>query len=177
MTDSLYLEDLKPGAVWTSRGRTVTETDIVSFAGLSGDYDPIHMDHEHASQTPYGRPIAHGMLGLSFMTGLSSTCPLVHTLALVRVADWQFLLPVYVGDTVHVVTQVETITPRGRRSEVVWFRKLLNQKGECVQSGRIVTLVSSQSFLPRSRPVTPARKLSEFAKPQAVVRVDSLLDS
>ena len=89
--------------------------------------------------------------------------PRVRTLALVRIDDWQFQRPVYVGDTVHAVTQVESILPRGRRSgEVVWFRKLVNQRGECVQSGRIVTLVSSHSFLPRSRPVPSGMKLSKF---------------
>ena len=154
MSEALYLEDLSPGDSWQSQGRTLTETDLVSFAGLTGDYDPLHIDHEFASETPYGKPIGHGLLGLSLMAGLSSTCPRVRTLALVKVEDWQFQRPIYVGDTIHAVTQVEKISPRGRRSgEVVWFRKLVNQRGECVQSGRIVTLVSSHSFLPRPKPV------------------------
>ncbi len=166
MSECLYLEDLAIGASWTSPSRTITETDIVSFAGMTGDFDPLHVDHEFARQTPYGKPIAHGLLGLSLMAGLSSSCPRVRTLALVKVADWQFQRPVFVGDTVHAVTQVESITPRGRRSgEVVWFRKLVNQRGECVQSGRLVTLVSSQSFLPRSQPVSAGMKLSKFKKP------------
>lgn len=165
MSECLYLEDLAIGSLWTSPARTITETDIVSFAGMTGDYDPLHVDHEYARQTPYGKPIAHGLLGLSLMAGLSSNSPRVRTLALVKIADWQFLRPVYVGDTVHAITQVESIAPRGRRSgEVVWFRKLLNQRSECVQSGRIVTLVSSHSFLPRTQSVTPAMKLSKFKK-------------
>ncbi len=167
MADSLFLEDLKPGACWTSFARTVTETDIVGFAGLTGDYDPLHVDHEHAAQTPYGKPIAHGLLGLSMMAGLSSTCPRVRTLALVRVDEWQFHRPIFVGDTLHVVTQVESITPRGRRSgEVTWYRRLLNQRGECIQSGRMVTLVSSHSFLPRSQVRSPHMKIGDLA-PQA----------
>ncbi len=166
MSDCLFLEDLAIGASWTSPCRTVTETDIVYFAGMTGDYDPLHVDHEYARQTPYGKPIAHGLLGLSMMAGLSSSCPRVRNLALVKVSDWQFQRPVFVGDTVHAVTQVESITPRGRRSgEVVWFRKLVNQRGECVQSGKLVTLVSSQSFLPRSQPVAAGMKLSKFSKP------------
>lgn len=163
MSECLYLEDLETGASWTSPARTLTETDIVSFAGMTGDYDPLHVDHEFAASTPYGKPIAHGLLGLSLMAGLSSTCPRVRTLALVRVDDWQFLRPIYVGDTIHAVTQVESIVPRGRRSgEVVWFRKLVNQRGECVQSGKIVTLVSSHAFLPRSRPHTAGLKHTEL---------------
>lgn len=177
MSESLYLEDLAPGASWTSQGRTLTETDIVSFAGMTGDYDPLHVDHQFASETPYGKPIAHGLLGLSMMAGLSSTCPRVRTLALVSISEWQFHRPVYIGDTIHVVTLVESITPRGRRSgEVVWFRKLVNQRGECVQSGRIATLVSSHSFLPRSQPVTAGMKLSKFQS-SSKAKVDSITDA
>lgn len=168
MTDVLYLEDLEPGSSWTSPARTLTETDIVSFAGMTGDYDPLHVDQDYASKTPYGRPIAHGLLGLSIMAGLSSTCPRVRTLALVKVDDWQFHRPIYTGDTVHVVTEVETVTPRGRRSgEVVWRRRLVNQRGECVQSGKLVTLVSSQTYLPRSSAIAPGMKLSKFKKSAA----------
>jgi 3-hydroxybutyryl-CoA dehydratase len=165
MSESLYLEDLSLGSSWTSPARTITETDIVAFAGMTGDFDPLHVDHEFAKQTPYGKPIAHGLLGMSLMAGLSSTCPRVRTLALVKVEDWQFQRPVFVGDTVHVVTQVEAISPRGRRSgEVKWFRKLVNQRGECVQSGRIVSLVSSHAFLPRSQPIPAGMKLGKLKK-------------
>lgn len=152
MSELLYLEDLEVGAVWKSAARTVTESDIVNFAGLTGDYDPLHVDHEYAAQTPYGKPISHGLLGLSFMAGLSSTCPRMRTLALVKVADWQFTKPVYPGDTVHVITQVESVTPKGRKAgEVVWHRRLINQRGECVQEGKLATLVSSRKFLPRPK--------------------------
>ena len=152
MSELLYLEDLEPGAAWKSPARTVTEGDIVSFAGLTGDYDPLHVDREYAAQTPYGKPIAHGLLGLSFMAGLSSTCPRMRTLALVKVEDWQFTKPVYPGDTVHVMTQVDSITPKGRKAgEVVWHRRLINQRGECVQEGKLITLVSSRNFLPRNK--------------------------
>ena len=81
MADYLHLEDLAPGQSWSSPARTLLESDIASFAGLTGDFDPLHVDHEHAASTPYGRPIAHGLLGLGFMAGLSSTCPRVRTLA------------------------------------------------------------------------------------------------
>lgn len=162
MTDYLHFEDLEPGDNWCSQGRTLLESDIGAFAGLTGDFDPLHVDFEHAAKTPYGRPIAHGLLGLSFLAGLSSTCPRVRTLALVRLEDWQFQRPMFSGDTVHVETTVESLAPKGRRSgEVVWSRKLINQRGECVQSGRIITLVSSRSFLPR-RQTSMTMKLEKF---------------
>lgn len=173
MSESLYLEDLELGSSWKSPARTITECDIVSFAGMTGDYDPLHVDHEYAAQTPYGKPIAHGLLGLSLMAGLSSSCPRIRTLALVSIDSWQFQKPVYVGDTVHVITAVESIAPRGRRSgEVTWFRKLVNQRGECVQSGRIVTLVSSQAFLPRPQSVN-TMKLSKLRQ-AAAEKLDSV---
>lgn len=179
MSDVLYLEDIEPGASWTSPARTVTESDIVSFAGMTGDFDPLHVDHEFAAQTPYGKPIAHGLLGMSFMAGLSSCSPRMRTLAFVRIEDWQFQKPIYVGDTIHVITEVESITPRGRRSgEVVWHRKVVNQRGETVQSGKLVTLVSAQAFLPRSRASVPAPKSAKLEKLRKVAaeRMDAVAD-
>lgn len=173
MSDALHLEDLEVGRTWKSPARTLTETDIVGFAGLTGDYDPLHVDREFAAETPYGKPIAHGLLGLSMMAGLSSTCPRIRTLALVRVDQWMFHKPMFVGDTVHVITEVESITPRGRRSgEVIWFRKLINQRGECVQSGKISTLVSSRSFLPRTSAV-PKMKSTTVKPKSSAAKVES----
>jgi acyl dehydratase len=175
MSDALFLEDLEVGRTWKSPARTLTECDIVGFAGMTGDFDPLHVDREFAAETPYGKPIAHGLLGLSLMAGLSSTCPRVRTMALVRVDQWMFHRPIFIHDTVHVITEVESITPRGRRSgEVVWHRKLINQRGECVQSGRISTLVSSHSFLPRASAVPPM-KSSSVLKPNAL-RVEAATD-
>ena len=62
MVECLFLEQLKLGATWTSPSRTVTETDVVFFAGMTGDYDPLHTDHEFAAKSHYGKPIAHGLL-------------------------------------------------------------------------------------------------------------------
>lgn len=164
MADYLHYEDITPGDIWLSPARTVLESDIGSFAGLTGDYDPLHVDFEHATNTPYGRPIAHGLLGLSFLAGLSSTCPRVRTLAFVRIEDWQFQKPVVSGDTVHVRTRVESMSPKGRRAgEVVWFRELVNQRGEVVQSGRIVTLVAAKEFLPR-KSIPTQSKLEKFRR-------------
>jgi len=154
MAECLFLEDLELGAVWTSPTRTVTETDVVFFAGMTGDYDPLHTDHEFASKSHYGKPIAHGLLGLSLMAGLSSTAPRMRNLALIKVESWDFHQPIYIGDTIHVVSRVERIMPRGRRSgEVVWHRQLMNSRNECVQSGKIITIVARQQFAPRANVV------------------------
>lgn len=138
----LYYEDLQVGQRWISPARTVTETDVVQFAGLTGDFTPLHVDHEFARQTPFGRPIAHGLLGLSMMAGLSSTCPWVQTAALLEVRGWKFLKPIFFGDTIHVETEIAACEPSGRRrGRVIWIRRLRNQHGEVLQEGELVTLV------------------------------------
>lgn len=167
MAECLYLEQLELGAIWTSPSRTVTETDVVFFAGMTGDYDPLHTDHEFAAKSHYGKPIAHGLLGLSLMAGLSSTTPRLRNLALTKVESWDFHRPIYVGDTIYVVSVVDRITPRGRRSgEVVWHRKLMNSRQECVQSGRIVTIVARQSFAPRAEIISTRISIDEVSQPR-----------
>ena len=113
-----FMDDINEGQSWLSPGRTVTETDIVNFAGLSGDFNPIHMNHDFAALTPFGKPIAHGLLGMAITSGLALHSPPMRTLAFVGIRDWQFLEPIYVGDTVHVRTTLleKEVRARGRRA-------------------------------------------------------------
>lgn len=144
MTAPLTFEELQIGDCWRSRGRTITETDVVNFANLTGDYDPLHVDHHYASRTPFGRPVAHGLLGMSFLAGLSSNCPAVYTDAFLAVRQWEFLLPCFIGDTVYAVTQVVDLQSTSRRhGRVTWVRQLINQKDEVVQRGVFETLVAT----------------------------------
>jgi len=145
VAEALALEDLAVGDEFLSPARTVTETDVVLFAGLSGDFNPLHMDHEAARNGPFGRPVAHGLLGLALGSGLVSNAPRVRTLALIGILDWKFLKPIGFGDTLHVVSRVEAIEPRsrGRRGLVTWHRRLVNQQGQTVQEGRFQTLVQA----------------------------------
>lgn len=139
----LYFDDLELGQEWDSPGRTVTEADIVTFAGFSGDFNPMHVDHEYAKNTPFRRPIAHGFGVFSIASGLGVQVPPVRTVALMGVRTWKFLNPVFAGDTIRLRTRVseKTIKGRGRRGEVVWFRSILNQDGKVVQEGELITLV------------------------------------
>jgi acyl dehydratase len=144
---TLHFEDLAVGDEWESPRRTITEADVAAFAGLSGDFNPLHMDHESAAAGPFGRPVAHGLLGLSVVSGLGSQAPRVETLAFLEIAEWRFLEPIGFGDTVHVLTRVEGIEPkaRGRRAIVTWHRQLINQHGKVVQEGRTRTLVRGRA--------------------------------
>jgi len=143
----LAFDELHIGDEWESSGRTITEADVVHFAGLSRDYNPLHCDHERSGSGPFGRPLAHGLLGLAVATGLASQAPRVDTLALLAILEWKFILPIGFGDTIRVISRVEDKQPqaRGRRGVVTWHRRILNQSGQLVQEGRTRTLVRSSS--------------------------------
>jgi len=143
----LYFDDLEIGQEWVSGGRTITEADIVNFAGFSGDFNPIHIDHEFAKGTPFRRPIAHGFGIFCIASGLGVMTPPVRTLALLRVHDWKFSLPVFPGDTIRCRTRVveKTIRGRGRRGEVVWHRSIVNHEDKIVQEGEVVTLIECRT--------------------------------
>ena len=147
----LYFDDVEVGQQWESQGRTVTETDIVNFAGISGDFNPIHIDREFCKTTPYRQPIAHGLLVFSIGSGLGIYSPMIRTLAFLGVREWHFRGPVFVGDTLKIRGQILEKTPRGRsgkRGEVVWKRTIVNQDGKIVQEGVLVTLVEARGVRP-----------------------------
>ena len=139
----LTYEDLDPDLVWQSPGRTVTETDIVLFAGFSGDYNAIHTDREFAKTTAYRRPMAHGFGIFSIASGLTTHSPATRIVALLGVSDWKFLAPVFAGDTLHVLSRVveKTLKGVGKRGEVIWHQRIVNQDGKVVQEGHMSTLV------------------------------------
>lgn len=142
MTEPLYFDQLEVGQSWKSESRAITSDDVAQFAALTGDFDPLHTDPAFAATTPFGRPIAHGLLGMSIVAGLGSANPRVHTSAFVQMRDWQFLKPIYFGDEVHAVAEVIAKERRGRRRGLVaWKRQLVNQRGEVVQEGVFETLV------------------------------------
>jgi 3-hydroxybutyryl-CoA dehydratase len=150
MSEPLYFEDLAVGQTWRSFARTITETDVVHFAGMTGDYDPLHVDHHFARETPFGRPIAHGLLGLSILAGLGINSPRVNTAAFVSIENWRFLKPIFFGDTVRAENEVVALASEGRRrGRVTWKRRLVNQDGVAVQEGLLITLVNRRTPLGR----------------------------
>ena len=154
----LYLEDINVGDRWLSEWRKITAEDVSDFALLTGDDDPLH--RPGSDESPFGEPVAHGLLGLSVLAGLSSDRPNAATLALVGISDWQFEAPIFFDDDVQVLTVIEEIQQHGRRAgRVTWVRRLLNQHGKVVQCGRIVSLVAT-----RAR----ARRLSSQERPQEI---------
>ncbi|MFW6170816.1 MAG: MaoC/PaaZ C-terminal domain-containing protein [Planctomycetota bacterium] len=157
MSEQWFFENVAVGDQWRSLGRTITETDVVNFAGVTGDYDPLHVDHEYARHAPFGKPIAHGLLGLSLLAGLSSQSPCMKTAAFIRIHNWEFHKPIYIGDTVYAETEVTDKQLEGRRTgRVTWHRRLLNQRGEVLQSGVLETLVFVKNVKRKPRNAKPS---------------------
>ena len=145
----LFFDDVQIGQEWTSPGRTVTPADIVNFAGVSGDFNAIHVDHEFAKTTPFREPIAHGLLVFSIASGLGLYAPPMRTLAFMNIKEWHFREPVFPGDTIRSWAKVmaKEERSRGRRGVVTWERRVLNQKDKVVQEGTIFTLVEGRANL------------------------------
>lgn len=143
--DALCFEDLKIGDSWTTPRRTVTETDVVNFAGITGDYNALHCDHEFAAASTFRRPIAHGLLGLSWVAGLGFRSPSVDTIAFCGIENWQFLKPVHIGDTIYARWTVADKGKPGRKSGAIrWRNQLLNSSNMLLQQGDFTTLVRVQ---------------------------------
>lgn len=143
MPELLFFEDLSIGDRWISGTRQVTEADVVHFADLTGDYNPLHLDSEFAKQTPFRQPIAHGLLGLALVAGIGSDSPKVETVAFLGIQEWSFCKPVFFDDTLHVFTTVVDLAPNGRRRGcVTWRRQLVNQADVIVQEGVLQSLVA-----------------------------------
>ncbi|MFC7516747.1 MaoC/PaaZ C-terminal domain-containing protein [Herbaspirillum sp. GCM10030257] len=140
---------LEVGHSFQSAGRTITESDIVSFAGLSGDFNRLHVDEEYARSTPFGQRIAHGLLVLSILSGLTTQSngyrqlePFV--LALLDI-NCRFPKPTFIGDTIFVqVTVMEKIKNyRPGKDKVVFRREAINQRGEVVVQADFAMMMRS----------------------------------
>lgn len=143
----LFFDDVSVGQEWRSAGRTVTSADIVNFAGVSGDFNAIHVDHEFAKSTPFRQPIAHGLLVFSIASGLGLFAPPMRTLAFMTIKEWNFREPVYAGDTLRSWAKVmaKEERSRGRRGVVTWEHRVVNQHDNVVQEGTILTLVEGRA--------------------------------
>lgn len=134
-----YYEDFRVGDKWTSPGRTITEADIVAFAGLTGDYNPIHTDEEFARTTPFGGRILHGPAGFAIATGLESRLGIKDGTAIAFLGmTWDLKLPIHIGDTIRVVESVASMRESRKATQglVIFDVAIVNQRGETVQEGQ-----------------------------------------
>ncbi|RPI85324.1 MAG: dehydratase [Chloroflexi bacterium] len=147
-TQGLYFEEFHLGDRLSTVGRTVTEADVVNFAGLSGDFNQIHTDVEFSKSSPIGQRVAHGLLVLSITSGLAMRTGILEGTVIYfrEINDWKFVKTVFIGDTIHVDLEVvETkAIPRISGGSVVIALDVKNQNNEIVMKGSWTVLVMSQ---------------------------------
>lgn len=140
--------DLHVGMTFRSPGRTITDADLVGFAGLTGDYSELHTSDVYAKNSQFGRRVAHGMLGLAYAHGLMwpRTGELRETaVAFLGINDWKFLEPIFVGDTIFVNYQISELRDsksKPAQAIAVFDVSVLNQNDSTVQRGRKALLLS-----------------------------------
>ncbi len=155
-----YFEEFEVGDEVISPGRTVTEADIVAFAALTGDYNPLHCDAEYAKDTVFGERIAHGLLGLSIASGLIDRLGFITgTVEAFMGLDWKFRGPIKIGDTIHVEARVTRKKEMRRLGGglIILDVALVNQRNETVQKGQWTALIKSKP-LPFSQDSTGFRQ-------------------
>ncbi len=137
MADGRYYEDVRIGDECVTPAVTITEAHILAYAGVAGDFSPIHMNEEFARTTPFGGRIAHGLMGLSITDGLKTQAEYRFQDGIALGWTWDFVGPIKVGDTVHVRFRVaNTRTTKKPAWGIVFVAmELINQHGETVQRG------------------------------------------
>src|SRR5215468_5446199 len=140
--------DLHVGMSFRSPGRTITDADLVAFAGLTGDYSELHTSDVYAKSSQFGRRVAHGMLGLAYAHGLmwARTGELRETaIAFLGIDDWKFTGPIFVGDTIFVnyrIAELRDSRSKPTQAIAVFDVEVVTQDGQVVQRGQKALLVS-----------------------------------
>ncbi len=144
-----YFEELELGEEFVTPTRTITETDVVYFSAMTGDYNGIHTSKEIAKDTSFGKRLVQGLLGLSISHGLLFRLSLLDgtAIAFLEVKSWEFKKPIFIGDTVKARVIVEDKRKSESKSNqgIIWFKvKLLNQDDTVVQEGTKVILMKTK---------------------------------
>jgi len=146
-TRGLTFDEFNVGDVFASQARTVTEADVVAFAGISGDFNPLHTDAEFGKTTPFGERIAHGMLIAAMSTGMANWLGVFEgtTIALMEQV-LQYKGAVKFGDTVHLELTVaeKKESSKPDRGVVIFSARVLNQENKIVIDGTWTTLMKRQ---------------------------------
>ncbi|NJC69885.1 dehydratase [Planosporangium thailandense] len=142
-----YLEDISVGDSWVTRARTITETDVVTFATWSGDMHPLHTNEEFARSTQFGTRIFHGPGALAIAFGLEMGLGWKNpsAIAFLSIRDWNLKAPVHIGDTIYVRERVIEVRPSSSKPDrgvVVTRVEICNQRDEICQEGDWVVLLS-----------------------------------
>jgi 3-hydroxybutyryl-CoA dehydratase len=144
----MWFEEFEVGQRIITPGRTITECDIVTFAGVSGDYNQIHTNAEFSLTTPFGKRVAHGLLVLSIASGLAMRTGVLEgtVIAFREINNWKFSLPVFIGDTIHAelnIIETKPINRLGGGSLLIEI-SVKNQRNEVTMKGTWTALVASK---------------------------------
>jgi acyl dehydratase len=146
----LYYDDFQVGQKFITASRTITETDVVLFAGLSGDYNPLHTDEVFAAASTYRRRIAHGALGLAVATGLANRLGIFEgtTIAILGL-DVHYRRPIFINDTVTLELEVKEKKPpqRGERGLVIFNTLLVNQGHRIAMDGTWTLMMRTRAAM------------------------------
>ncbi len=144
-----YLEDYTIGESFETPGRTITETDVVMFAGLSGDYNELHTNKDFMANSDFGGRLVHGLLGLSISVGLFFRTGFMEgtVIAFLGMEEWKFTGPIFFNDTIHAkltVIDVKASKSKADRGVLKIDLKTMNQKDDVVQTGIMALMVSKK---------------------------------
>lgn len=136
----MFFEEFEVGQHWATPRRTITDAEVTAFAGISGDFNPLHIDEEYAKGTQFGGRLFHGPGVFAIATGLESTLGIKSETAIAFLGmNWNMVGPVLIGDTIHVdqtVAAVKASRSKNDRGIVTFDVKVINQRGETVQEGQ-----------------------------------------
>ena len=140
-----YFDDLKVGDEFETGARTITESDVVAFATLTGDMNPLHTDAEFAKSTQHGQRLVHGLLLITYAVGLLDRAGYFSGTAVAQlgIRDWRYERPVFIGETIHVKLRIGALraTSDGKRGIVDREIAIHNQRGEVVAHGTIPVML------------------------------------
>lgn len=143
----LYFEEFQIGDTVEGLGRTITETDVVNFASISGDWNLIHTDAEYSKGHMFGQRVAHGLLILSIASGMAVRLGFMEdTVLAFRALEWKFSKPVFINDTVHLRVTIDSVKAMKRMGGglVVFKMEIINQNDEVCHRGTWDILCKSQ---------------------------------
>jgi acyl dehydratase len=142
-------EEFEIGEEFQTAGRTITESDILNFAGLSGDFNPLHLDEEFAKGSPFKTRVPHGLCIMSIATGLIDRLGVISCTAIACLEIiWEFFKPVLIGDSIRVVMKVleKKESKKGDRGLVTFEMLILNQRNEKVETGSLKLMMAKETY-------------------------------
>lgn len=149
-----HFDELVIGQEFVTPARTITEADVILFAGLTGDYNPMHTDEEFAKRSMFGGRIVHGLLGLSVANALLFRLGIEDGTAKAFLElSWRFKKPIMIGDTIYariVISEMKESKSRPDQGIVAFEVSVYNQKNELIQEGKWIKMMDRLESLTKS---------------------------